>query len=152
MAPKVPPKNTSTPHKNTSMTSEENEDFKNRLTQLQNQVDEMSSSMLKHVHLTHSHQHMENKMEEHRYQMEIKMNENREHMENKMEELKKSMSEMLLHTLDDKLPKGDNNMQGIHENVEEIKIVLELLHTHLGFLFPKVFICLLLVIIQSPIF
>jgi hypothetical protein len=54
MAPKTPPKNTGTPHKNTSVTFEENEDFENRLAQLQNQVDEMSSSMLKHVHLTHS--------------------------------------------------------------------------------------------------
>jgi hypothetical protein len=32
-----------------------------------------------------------------------------------------------------------------------IIFLLELLHTHLRFLFPKVFICLL-VIIQSPIF
>jgi hypothetical protein len=45
---------TGTPHKNSNMTSEENEDFENRLTQLKNQVDEMSVSMLKQVDLTHS--------------------------------------------------------------------------------------------------
>jgi hypothetical protein len=33
--------NIGTPHKNSNMTSEENEDFENRLTQLKNQVDEM---------------------------------------------------------------------------------------------------------------
>jgi hypothetical protein len=29
--------------------------------------------------------------------------------------------------------------------------LLELLHTHLGFLFPKVFICLLVIISQCPV-
>ena len=61
-------------------------------------------------------------MDENSYQMERKMNENQEHMENKMEELNKSMFEMLLHTLHERLPKGDNNMQGIHEIVEKINI------------------------------
>jgi hypothetical protein len=46
--------NIGTPHKNTNMTSEENEDFENRLTQLKNQVDEMNGSMLKLVDLSHS--------------------------------------------------------------------------------------------------
>jgi hypothetical protein len=50
------------------------------------------------------------------------MNENWEHRENKMEELKIFMYHMLLHTLDERLPKGDNKMQEKHENVEEIKI------------------------------
>jgi hypothetical protein len=44
-------KNTSTPHKNLKMTSKENEDFQNILTQLKNQVDEVSVSMLKLVDL-----------------------------------------------------------------------------------------------------
>jgi hypothetical protein len=33
----------------------------------------------------------------------------------------------------------------------KIVLVLELLHTHLGFLFPKVFICLLVIISHYPV-
>jgi hypothetical protein len=44
------------------------------------------------------------------------------HMENKMLELKNSMSSMILHALDERLPKGDIKLQGNHENVEEINI------------------------------
>jgi hypothetical protein len=39
-----------------------------------------------------------------------------------MLELQNSMSSMILHALDERLPKGDIKMQGNHENVEEIKI------------------------------
>jgi hypothetical protein len=39
-----------------------------------------------------------------------------------MLELQNSMSSMILHTLDERLPKGDIKMQGNHENVEEINI------------------------------
>jgi hypothetical protein len=35
--------------------------------------------------------------------------------------------------------------------VKVSKRVLDLLHTHLGFLFPKVFICLLVIIIYYPV-
>ena len=45
--------NTGNPHKNSNMNSKENEDFENKLSQLKNQVDEMSGSMLKLVDLSH---------------------------------------------------------------------------------------------------
>jgi hypothetical protein len=50
------------------------------------------------------------------------MDENQEHMEKKMLELQNSMSSMILHALDERLPIGDIKMQGNHENVVEIKI------------------------------
>jgi hypothetical protein len=40
----------------------------------------------------------------------------------KMEQLQNSMSSMILHTLDERFPKGDIKMQGNHENVENINI------------------------------
>jgi hypothetical protein len=43
-------------------------------------------------------------------------------MDEKMEDLKNSMSVIFLHTLDERLPKGDIKTQGNNENVEEIKI------------------------------
>jgi hypothetical protein len=46
------------------MTSEENEDFENRLSQLKNQVDEMSGSMLKQVDLSHSQEYIKREMED----------------------------------------------------------------------------------------
>jgi hypothetical protein len=36
-----------------------------------------------------------------------------------MEQLQNSMSSMILHTLDERFPKGDIKTQGNHENVEE---------------------------------
>jgi hypothetical protein len=54
--------------------------------------------------------------------MEKKMIESLENMENSLVELKQSMYDMFLHNLHERLPKGDNKMQGNHENVEEIKI------------------------------
>jgi hypothetical protein len=78
--------NTGTPHKNSSMTSEENEDFENRLTQLKNQVDEMSVSMLKQVDLTHSQEYLKRELED---QIQKKMDENKNDMEKKMDENKK---------------------------------------------------------------
>jgi hypothetical protein len=54
--------------------------------------------------------------------MENKMNENQEHIEMIMKEFKKSMYDMFLHTLKERLPKGYKKMQGNHENIEEIKI------------------------------
>jgi hypothetical protein len=64
------------------------------LTQLKNQVDEMSGSMLKLVDLSRSQEspkreieyEMKNKMDENRKEMEKKMNENSAHMENKIGE------------------------------------------------------------------
>jgi hypothetical protein len=50
--------NTGTPHKNSNMTSKESEDFENRLTQLKNQVDEMSVSMLKPMDLKNSQEYL----------------------------------------------------------------------------------------------
>ena len=46
------------------MTFEENEDFKNMLSKLKNQVDEMSGSVLKQVDLTHSREYLKRKMED----------------------------------------------------------------------------------------
>jgi hypothetical protein len=43
-------------------------------------------------------------------------------MENKMLEMKKFISSLILHTLDERLPKGYIKLKGNHENVEEIKI------------------------------
>jgi hypothetical protein len=40
------------------MAFEESEDLENRLTQLKNQVDEMSASMLKQVDLSHSQEYL----------------------------------------------------------------------------------------------
>ena len=51
---KGPTRNNIGTHKNTNMTSKENEHFENRITQLKNQVDEMSGSMLKQVNLLDS--------------------------------------------------------------------------------------------------
>jgi len=54
--------------------------------------------------------------------VENNMDENQEHMENKMLELKISMSSLILHALDERLPEGDIKMHGNHENVREINI------------------------------
>jgi hypothetical protein len=43
-------------------------------------------------------------------------------MEKKMLELQNFMSSMILHTLYERIPKGDIKMQGNYENVEEINI------------------------------
>jgi hypothetical protein len=61
---------------------------------------------------------MEKKMNENSLHMDNEMNENLEHVEKKMEEWKNLMYDVLLHTLDDRLPKGDNKIQGNHENLE----------------------------------
>jgi hypothetical protein len=44
---------------------------------------------------------------------------------------------------------GDLDFLVVEEGV--MTEMLELLHTHLGFIFPKVFICLLVIIIHYPI-
>jgi hypothetical protein len=41
---------------------------------------------------------------------------------NNMLELQNSISSIILHTLNERLPKGDIKMKGNHENVEEINI------------------------------
>jgi flagellar biosynthesis chaperone FliJ len=69
--------------------------------------------------ICHQIEKVEKKMNEN---MEKKMNEYWDHMEKNMEELKKSIYEMFLHTLDERVHKGDNKMEGSHENVEKINI------------------------------
>jgi hypothetical protein len=71
---------TCTPHKKSNTASDSSEDLENRLTQLKNQVDEMSASMLKEMDLSHSQEYFKK-------EMEMNVDENQEHMENKMLEL-----------------------------------------------------------------
>jgi ABC-type Fe3+/spermidine/putrescine transport system ATPase subunit len=59
-------------------TLEENEDFENKLSQLKNQVDEMSGSMLKLVDLSSSQEFLKKEMED---QMKKKMDENKEEIQ-----------------------------------------------------------------------
>jgi hypothetical protein len=113
-----------TPHKNSNMTSEESEDLENRLTQLKNQVDEMSGSMLKQVDLTHSQEYlkreMENqmkkkmdemdkkwmkwkKMDENKNDMKKKMDENKEEMQKSMNEMQKSIETILLQKIPNRI-------------------------------------------------
>jgi hypothetical protein len=47
---------------------------------------------------------------------------NREHMEKHIKELKKSMYDIFLHILDERVSNVNNKMQGNNENVEEINI------------------------------
>jgi hypothetical protein len=51
-------------------------------------------------------------------------------MEKKMLELQNSMPSMILHSLDERLPKGYIKMQGNRENVEEIKIESRIIIIH----------------------
>jgi hypothetical protein len=76
------------PPETSHWTSEENEDFENRLSQLKNQINEMNGSMWKHVNLSYSKESLKNKMEKN---MEDKMNENWEDMEKKMDDMKKKI-------------------------------------------------------------
>jgi len=76
--------------------------------QIKNKNDEMEKNMDKNKN------DMNNKMDENRKEM-------KKHMEKKMLELKISMSSMILHALDERLPKEDIKLQGNHENIEEIK-------------------------------
>jgi hypothetical protein len=43
-------------------------------------------------------------------------------MNEKMKQLKNSMSSMILHTLDERFPKGDIKTQENHENLQNVKI------------------------------
>jgi hypothetical protein len=79
------------PPKTSHWTSEENEDFENRLSQLKNQINEMNGSMWKQVNLSYSKESLKNKMEKN---MEEKMNENWEHMEKKMDDMKKKIDKI----------------------------------------------------------
>jgi glutamyl-tRNA reductase len=113
MDPKVPPKVTSPnkPPESSIMTQEEKDDFFHQIGKMEKKMNENMEHMEKKMNENSAH--MENKMDENRYQMERKMNENQEHVENKMEELKKSMYDTLLHTLDERLPKGDKKCKEI---------------------------------------
>ena len=96
MDPKDPPKFTSPnkPPKIPTMTQEERDE------------------------IFHQIEKMEKKMNGNSLDMDNEMNENLEHVEKKMEEWKHFMYDVLLHTLDDRLPKGDNKIQGNRENLE----------------------------------
>jgi hypothetical protein len=94
------------------MISEENEDFENKLSQLKNQVDEMSSSVLKHVDLLRSQKTLKKEM---KYKMEI-------FFKNNMEEFQNAISTILLRALDERFSQGDFKTQGNHVNFEEINI------------------------------
>jgi hypothetical protein len=131
MASKCHPKFTS-PNKPTkifSITHEENEEIHNNLSKLEDKLNGLSVRLITSVELVNIQrkiQDMKNKMDENQEhmerKMENKMDENREHMEKKMLELQNSMSSMILHALDERLPIGNIKMQGNHENVEEEKI------------------------------
>jgi hypothetical protein len=71
----------SKPLESSHMTSDENEDFENRLFQLKNEVDEMSGNMLKQVDLLCSQEYLKREMED---QMKKKMDENKEEIQKSM--------------------------------------------------------------------
>jgi hypothetical protein len=71
---------------------------------LKNQVDEMSGSVLKLVDFSHSQEIFKREMED--------------KMENLMDKRMEQLQNSILHTLDERLPKGDIKMQGNHENKE----------------------------------
>jgi hypothetical protein len=84
--------------KSSTMTQEEKKEFFYQIGKVEKKMDEV-----------------ENKMDENKKEME-------KHREKKMLELQKSMSSMILHALDERVPKGDIKVQGNHENIEEIRI------------------------------
>lgn len=86
------------------MTSKESEYFENMLSQLKNQYDEMSGSVLKIVDFSCSHKNFKRKMED--------------KMENLMDQRMEKLKNSILHTLYEILPKGDIKMQGNHKNKE----------------------------------
>jgi hypothetical protein len=61
-------------------------------------------------------------MDEMEKHVENKMDDMEKHMEKEMLDLQNSMSSMILHALDESLPKGEIKLQGNHENAEEINI------------------------------
>jgi chromosome segregation ATPase len=136
------PKNISTPIKHpkvSSITHEENEEIHNKLSKLDEQLndlsvrsitsDELVNTQRKIQEMEKKMEKMENKMDENKNDMKKKTDENKNDMKKKMDEnkeeiqkymneLKNSMSSMIFHALYERLPKGDIKMQGIHENKE----------------------------------
>jgi seryl-tRNA synthetase len=97
MAPKVPP-NVISPTKSlesSTMTQEEREEIVHHIGKVEKKMDRVENKTNEVV----------NKMDENRKEMEKKMDENREHMKNNMLQLQNSMSSMILHALDDRIPK-----------------------------------------------
>jgi hypothetical protein len=93
------------PLESSSMTHEENEEIHNQLSKWENQINKLNDRSVKNSDLINAKIEIERKMDK------------------RMEELNNSMSIIFLHSLYDRFPKQYVNMQGIHENVEEIHIV-----------------------------
>jgi len=65
---------------------------------------------------------MENKMDEKNTNMKNKMDENKEEIQKIMKELQNSLSSMIFHALDERIPKRDIKMKGTCENKGSIHV------------------------------
>jgi hypothetical protein len=92
-----------------SITSDELVKSQRKIQEMEKKMDEMENNMDK-------------KMEENKNDMKNKMDENKEEIQKSMKELQNSMSSMIFHDLDERLPKGDIKMQVTHENKGSIHV------------------------------
>jgi hypothetical protein len=80
------------------MTHEESEEIHNQLSKLENQFNELSDRLVKNIDLINTQRQME------------------QNIDHEMEKLQNSILTMILHTLDERFPKGDIERQGNLEN------------------------------------
>jgi DNA repair exonuclease SbcCD ATPase subunit len=118
------------PSEASSITHEENDEIHNKLSKLDEQLNDLSARSVKSDDLVNSQRkiqemenkmdEMENNMEENKNDMKNKMDENKYEIQKSMKELQNSMSYMIFQDLNDRLFKGDIIMQGNHENISII--------------------------------